>query len=723
MVQRLAQKSALDLLCEVALAPGDAIVSELLANDLRIEKEKAAKRSGNGVLDLDEILQLTPKQLVKHFTHFESNELKRTFKHTCRLVPSECQYETTSFGSEDKSLREIKRHLQEHLEQLKTESTGRIIFTAETTVPIPRRVIESRQGKKSPVEASREKRSYIAHELVPQAPEAPDNHAASPERAYAQRSSPSERPSKRTPTRPKKRPVESPPPALVSPPERSQSRRRRTIEPPPPPAAVQPPAVSPAPPPPAPPSPPREQLREHDYARDSALESSAGPSADSAPTPPEPSVNPAESEAPTGAGTASQNHSAVPFESDLALLGLMEREVIGPGSDDGLGGGDSAESSDGVPLVGAEQVIRGGVMRSADLPVIMEGGSATVSGLRRYTRVVERDEYKQHRKPKGLAKFISQSEEDKEKARQALIEMRLRPSMCNNYVNYVCRVCFPPQRFTALSSLQSHYKCHLGIKDFSCKLCHKSFTRKTSLDCHMLIHEHKTRFRCSTCGHEFRQKSHYTEHLRRHTGETPYMCSVCGRGFKAKNSYRRHLESKHGQRLTNSGNIVILSDDEHRRLLERSHQENRSRRPRARPRSDDSQAPPSPSKMGFSYVDVVVRQSTGRVEYMSNVESIVPPPGRDVLEQVVDATVADGPGEKPTLAEQLLDPLPPLEILPPLQDWERELTPLDKFTPGAPSVANDRVQRPRINLTSSLGKYNVFYSSGNVSNNVRVVQK
>ena len=50
--------------------------------------------------------------------------------------------------------------------------------------------------------------------------------------------------------------------------------------------------------------------------------------------------------------------------------------------------------------------------------------------------------------------------------------------------------------------------------------------------------------------------------------------------FKAKNSYRRHLESKHGQRLTNSGNIVILSDDEHRRLLERSHQENRSRRPR-----------------------------------------------------------------------------------------------------------------------------------------------
>ena len=42
MVQRLAPKSSLDLLCEVALAPGDAIVSELVANDLRIENEKVS---------------------------------------------------------------------------------------------------------------------------------------------------------------------------------------------------------------------------------------------------------------------------------------------------------------------------------------------------------------------------------------------------------------------------------------------------------------------------------------------------------------------------------------------------------------------------------------------------------------------------------------------------------------------------------------------------------
>ena len=86
---------------------------------------QAAKHagSGGGVLDLDEILKLTPKQLVRHFTVFESNELRRTFKHTCRLVPYECQYETSSFGSEAKSVRDIKQHLQEHLELLKAQSS------------------------------------------------------------------------------------------------------------------------------------------------------------------------------------------------------------------------------------------------------------------------------------------------------------------------------------------------------------------------------------------------------------------------------------------------------------------------------------------------------------------------------------------------------------------------------------------------------------------------
>ena len=72
-------------------------------------------------MDLDEIIKLTAKQLVKHFTVFESNALRRTFKHTCCLVPSECQYETTSFGSEAKSLRNIKQHLQNHLEELSSE--------------------------------------------------------------------------------------------------------------------------------------------------------------------------------------------------------------------------------------------------------------------------------------------------------------------------------------------------------------------------------------------------------------------------------------------------------------------------------------------------------------------------------------------------------------------------------------------------------------------------
>ena len=91
-----------------------------------------------------------------------------------------------------------------------------------------------------------------------------------------------------------------------------------------------------------------------------------------------------------------------------------------------------------------------------------------------------------------------------------------------------------------------------------------------------------------------------------------------------------------------------------------------------------------------------MRQSTGRVEYMCNVDGAVPPllpPAaghRDVLQQVVDATVPD---------VQLLPPSPP----PPQQQQ-----------PALPA--------PRVNLTSSIGKYSVHYPAGHATNAVRIVK-
>ena len=161
---------------------------------------------------------------------------------------------------------------------------------------------------------------------------------------------------------------------------------------------------------------------------------------------------------------------------------------------------------------------------------------------------------------------------------------------------------------------------------------------------------------------------------------------------------------------------------------------------RAQPQNDPT-TPSSPSKTGFSVVDVVVRQSTGQVEYMCNVDATVPSgppppllrvkPEKDVLQQVVDATMPE---------IQLLPPSPPSPPPQPesqpisQQEQEQELewaASLQEYSRSQEQwIKSDREQesvpslpKPRVNLTSSIGKYNVYYSAGNVANTLRVVKK
>ncbi|KAJ4446339.1 hypothetical protein ANN_13034, partial [Periplaneta americana] len=175
---------------------------------------------------------------------------------------------------------------------------------------------------------------------------------------------------------------------------------------------------------------------------------------------------------------------------------------------------------------------------------------------------IERDEYIQKKKPKGKAKFIGQSKAEKEMAMHLIETMKRK----GNTESLECHICNPPRSFTAPTTLISHYRSHAGIKPYECRICHSVFTRQHSLNYHMLIHSNQTRFTCADCGRKFRHPSHFKEHRRRHTGESPYECSDCMLRFKTRNTYKRHLKTRHGKVLTTSGGLIILSEEEFRRV-------------------------------------------------------------------------------------------------------------------------------------------------------------
>ena len=73
-------------------------------------------------LTLEQILGLSEKLLISLYTDVESNEIKRNFTYTCYLMPQQCQRQFTSFGGEMRALNDIKKHLYQHLDELKKEA-------------------------------------------------------------------------------------------------------------------------------------------------------------------------------------------------------------------------------------------------------------------------------------------------------------------------------------------------------------------------------------------------------------------------------------------------------------------------------------------------------------------------------------------------------------------------------------------------------------------------
>ncbi|XP_076661825.1 uncharacterized protein LOC143365493 [Halictus rubicundus] len=167
-------------------------------------------------------------------------------------------------------------------------------------------------------------------------------------------------------------------------------------------------------------------------------------------------------------------------------------------------------------------------------------------------------------KPKGKAKFIGTSKEEREMALAFMDRIKKKGNPTGS--NLECRICNPPRSFTAPTTLVSHYRSHAGIKPYECRICRAVFTRRHSLKYHMLIHQNQTRFTCADCGKKFRHPSHFREHRRRHTGEAPFGCDDCGQRFKTRNTYKRHLKTRHGKVLTTTGELLYLSEEDFQKV-------------------------------------------------------------------------------------------------------------------------------------------------------------
>lgn len=116
----------LDMLAEVASQTlhSEKKLSEL---DTKNAKQKETKQRGGGpkaqqvTFNVNQLLSMPATQLVKLFSVFSSDELKRQYSYSCALVPG-CGQNYTSFASEGRARMSIKSHLADHLEFLKNNA-------------------------------------------------------------------------------------------------------------------------------------------------------------------------------------------------------------------------------------------------------------------------------------------------------------------------------------------------------------------------------------------------------------------------------------------------------------------------------------------------------------------------------------------------------------------------------------------------------------------------
>lgn len=112
----------LDMLAEVAsqtLHSEKKYSKSLLTSQCKSKTDYIKRKTYESLFTVPQLLSMPASQLVKQFSIFTSDELKRQYSYTCALVVG-CGQKYTSFASEGRARMSIKAHLAEHLEYLKT---------------------------------------------------------------------------------------------------------------------------------------------------------------------------------------------------------------------------------------------------------------------------------------------------------------------------------------------------------------------------------------------------------------------------------------------------------------------------------------------------------------------------------------------------------------------------------------------------------------------------
>lgn len=90
------------------------------------------------LVNFDQVKSMSANTLVRIFAETDFDEMKRMYCYSCYLMPGECKAQFKSFGNESKAKKDIRVHLEKHVDELMR--TQRMDFTAEPILARKRRI-------------------------------------------------------------------------------------------------------------------------------------------------------------------------------------------------------------------------------------------------------------------------------------------------------------------------------------------------------------------------------------------------------------------------------------------------------------------------------------------------------------------------------------------------------------------------------------------------------